>query len=429
MAVGVYSRDMARQRISAGAQLTGLILSMLIGHAGAGAAEFRIFRKTYVATSERTVSMAETFVAPNARMPWILRVVNGGARDRAPMANATVSVNGREVIGPRWFRPEFGVLESRLRLRRANSLAVRWASRSGSRMTVEIVGQDTTPPRALWVNPVPNQWTNAPTVLAKLRVTDDRSGVDAGGVQVLADGVAVTSLLTPLREATLDGMMEATLALSEGPHTLVARITDVAGLATEASVHVSVDRTAPTVRATVEPPPNRNGWHHTVVRIVADCEDELSGVAYCDEPVTMADDGEGQTRGRRAVDRAGNEGKTFVTVDIDRTAPTVRIAAPANGAIVAHPRLTVTGTMADALSGIVGVTCNGTEAVVTEATFQCDVPLVEGSQSMVVDAHDRAGNVAVASVQVLFRREEPMAVERREPASAAPLGVLGEAAR
>jgi len=140
---------------------------------------------------------------------------------------------------------------------------------------------------------------------------------------------------------------------------------------------IGVDNDLPAITATVEPPPNAAGWHNADVTVRFACSDSTSGIATCTAPVTVATEGANQLIDGTAVDRAGNTATASATVNLDKTAPLVDITSPADGATLRVAALTVTGTVSDALSGVAGVTCNGSTAAVVGATFSCDVALVD----------------------------------------------------
>src|SRR5262249_23759697 len=104
------------------------------------------------------------------------------------------------------------------------------------------------------------------------------------------------------------------------------------------------DKTPPQIWATITPSPNEHGWNSGPVTITFNCIDAESGVASCSPPTTLRTDGSGQLVTGTAIDRAGNSTTTTVTVDVDSTPPTLVLAAPLNGATIAEPTVTISGT-------------------------------------------------------------------------------------
>lgn len=85
---------------------------------------------------------------------------------------------------------------------------------------------------------------------------------------------------------------------------------------------VVVDKTNPTITYTVTPTPNPSGWNSTSVVVAFQCSDNIT-VASCSGPMTLSQEGSGQTVVGTAKDEVGNTASVTATVNIDRTAPTV----------------------------------------------------------------------------------------------------------
>lgn len=62
--------------------------------------------------------------------------------------------------------------------------------------------------------------------------------------------------------------------------------------------------------------------------------------------------------------------------------------------------MTVTGSVSDTLSGIAGGTCNGVAATAQDGIVSCAVPVVPGTNAVVLEASDVAGNTASSGVRV-----------------------------
>lgn len=91
----------------------------------------------------------------------------------------------------------------------------------------------------------------------------------------------------------------------------------------------------------------------------------------------------------------------------DNDLPSVVITSPADGTLLNVLAVPVTGTVSDLTSGITRVTCNGLTASVAGATFHCDLTLSEGSNAIVVQATDQAGNVGTAQIGVTVEFNRP----------------------
>lgn len=102
-----------------------------------------------------------------------------------------------------------------------------------------------------------------------------------------------------------------------------------------ACVKLNIDKTAPTITATVSPAPV-NGINYGSATVTFTCSDALSGVATCSSPVTDTTIGANQKITGTATDKAGNSNSTSVTLNIQPTvSPTITAtpspAANANG--------------------------------------------------------------------------------------------------
>src|SRR3989338_2680414 len=161
-----------------------------------------------------------------------------------------------------------------------------------------------------------------------------------------------------------------------------------------------VDTTPPTIAAVINPAPNAAGWHKSDATVSFTCSDSESGVASCPAPITVSTEGANQVIAGTATDLAGNSGTASLTVNLDKSAPTVTITSPSNGATVTSSPVNVTGTATDTLSGIATVLCNGNPASLSASTFSCDVPLTSGPNTITVQATDIAGNTSSSSIAV-----------------------------
>src|SRR6266852_5832442 len=95
---------------------------------------------------------------------------------------------------------------------------------------------------------------------------------------------------------------------------------------------VGVDNEPPTIKATATPTPNAAGWNNTNVTVTFTCSDVISGVASCPPPQTVTTEGANQIISGTATDNAGNTASTSVSLNIDKTPPTLSITSPVNGA-------------------------------------------------------------------------------------------------
>jgi len=157
----------------------------------------------------------------------------------------------------------------------------------------------------------------------------------------------------------------------EGMHTVRYRSVDKAqNVEAERLARVNIDRTDPATVGTLDPAPNAAGWSNGPVTVRVAATDALSGV----RSVTMSSTGAVQTAAQttpgdaaallvdrdgittvrhHATDRADNSGDDVeTTVKTDATPPSSTIDHREKGATVIHRDEFVSGTAADATSGV-----------------------------------------------------------------------------
>lgn len=169
---------------------------------------------------------------------------------------------------------------------------------------------------------------------------------------------------------------------------------------------VGEDTELPTIQALVEPQPNAAGWHQGDVIVRFDCADAISGIASCTAPTTMSAEGADQVVMGTAIDLAGNSATTSVSVNLDKSAPTITNMLPADGSILTD-QPAIGGDFADALAGVDtsavhilldGVDVTGDAAVSTSGfSLIPAAALGPGTHTVAVTIADMAGNGAAAS--------------------------------
>jgi YD repeat-containing protein len=108
----------------------------------------------------------------------------------------------------------------------------------------------------------------------------------------------------------------------------------------------------------------------------------------------------------RAVDNAGNESTTLVTIIRDLTQPSVTITSPSNGTIILDASIPLAGHSSDGgsdSSGISRVTVNGTDATLDLISGNWNLtalPLAVGTNTITATTFDRAGNQASSQITV-----------------------------
>ena len=102
---------------------------------------------------------------------------------------------------------------------------------------------------------------------------------------------------------------------------------------------------------------------------------------------------------------------SFIT---DTIAPTLNVTNPsASGTYVSNASLTVTGTTSDSTSGVptINITLNGTDqgsVTVSSGSFSKGITLVNGTNTIVVTATDKAGRVTTITRTVTLDSSSPV---------------------
>jgi RHS repeat-associated protein len=216
--------------------------------------------------------------------------------------------------------------------------------------------------------------------------TQGTSSVSFGGVTATPNSWTSTSISVNVPASLPLGPASVTVTVPGSGTSNAATFTVVAPLA---------------ISATAAPAANAAGWNNTNVTVSYQCTGGVAPV-NCPPSQTVTAEGANQTISATATDAIGESATASVTLKIDKTAPTLAITSPANNANVTNSSLPVSGTVSDALSGVAAVTCNGAAATVQSGTFNCTVPLTNGSNTISAVATDVAGNSSTQSVTVTF---------------------------
>jgi hypothetical protein len=325
------------------------------------------------------VTVTKTFAVLNPNTTYTIVIHNGGMQGQfARILSAEITVNGVAIAGPSDFNQQVDRIQKPVTLRADNTYTVELRSSPGSGITVEFVGVDNAPPQIAAVpDPAANAagWHKTDTVV-RFTCADTTSGI------------ATCPPAVPVS--------------TEGATPVSGTAVDKAGNTASASVTINLDKTRPSITPTVTPAPNTNGWHRNNVTVSFAGADALSGVATTSPPVTIANEGANQRADGTVTDKAGNTSASSVSVNLDRTAPTLDITSPAEGSTVFNSVLQVQGQFTDSLSGVSELTCNGTPVPQPQSPFVCNVTLAAGSNLITVVATDAAGNSAVAVTTVSY---------------------------
>jgi RHS repeat-associated protein len=234
----------------------------------------------------------------------------------------------------------------------------------------------------------------APTtgpVGTSVTITGTNFGTSQGTSTVTFAGVTAT----PTSWSNTSIVVPVPQGVPVGPAAVVVTVTG-AGPSNSATFTV----VAPlAITASATPAANAAGWNHTNVTISYTCTGGVTPV-QCPSSQTVTTEGAGQSFTATATDANNNHATVTTPLSIDKTAPSLAVTSPANNSTVITSTLVVSGTVSDALSGVAGVSCNGTAGTVQGGNFNCSVALVSGPNTISVSAADVAGNTATQSVTV-----------------------------
>lgn len=170
---------------------------------------------------------------------------------------------------------------------------------------------------------------------------------------------------------------------AEGQHVVVGTATDGAGNTATDGASVRIDKTKPTLAASVSGARNAAGWYADDVTVTYTAGDDLSGVAGNPAPSVLGE-GRDQSASASVTDAAGNTATARVDgIDVDKTAPVLTADVPPGW----HTGdVTVTWTCTDALSGV------------AEAPADTLVTGEGANLSATASCTDVAGNIVVKTV-------------------------------
>jgi hypothetical protein len=210
----------------------------------------------------------------------------------------------------------------------------------------------------------------------------------------------------------------------DGIHAVTYYAVDNAGnKETPQEMRIMIDKTVPTITATVSPSPNAYGWNNTDVTVTFTCSDSLSGIASCPAPVAVTTEGAGQVIVDTAVDKAGNSATASVKLNIDKTPPSISLSAspsilwPSNykmvdvliggsatdgGSGIASTIITVTDEY-----GIYNMTVPGFGSTIRLASWRSSIDRDGRLYTVTAITTDKAGNRSTGTTTVLVPHDAP----------------------
>jgi len=166
------------------------------------------------------------------------------------------------------------------------------------------------------------------------------------------------------------------------------------------SITFGYDSTPPTVTASLDRPPDHNGWFNHPVGLVLQDTDGLSGTGPCQPAAYSGPDGAGAVATGTCMDVAGNVGVGGVPLNYDATPPAVTGAsadrAPDHDGWYNHP-VSFTFNGIDSVSGIAGC---------TSASYSGPV---DSSAAVNGACTDNAGNTGLGNQRFKYDNVRPAA--------------------
>ncbi|HTC93758.1 MAG TPA: Ig-like domain repeat protein, partial [Terriglobales bacterium] len=263
---------------------------------------------------------------------------------------------------------------------------------------------DRTPPLVKIFSPQAGAYIKGPVITV--------TGSVADASPTMTDVNAISTMLNP------DGTFSTQIPVVDGPLNIIATSHDAAGNVGTAQVPVIIDSVPPVI--TVTTPQDgliTNQATQTVQGTVTDAAPVTLTINGSPAPVTsgafsqsvtMSSDGP-NTITLVATDAAGNVSTKTIHVTLDRTPPTLSIAAPSAGAVLGSLPVIVQGTVQDDTATT--VTVDGIPATATQNAWQLSVAsLPDGPHTFLVVATDAAGNSTQQTESVLIATQPPTIV-------------------
>jgi RHS repeat-associated protein len=351
--------------------------------------------KQYIIPSGTTYTLFDNFTVTTPGTTGRVYVTNGAPDGTGRVTSASILLNGTSILSTMEFKNTVGSLTRPVALRNFNSFSYTLNGPTNSFITVYFTAPDEWPPTVTITSPAAGAAVAATSIGVTGTVADNTP------VTVTVNGVAAT--------VTNNTSYTATVPLpAEGSNLLTVQATDAASHVTTVNRTVIRDTQTPVLSVTA--PADGSGTRNPSVTVIGTVTDANSVTVNVNgTPLTVSG---GSFSGSvaltygpnvlttAAMDLAGNTATDARTVTRDTLAPQLVVSSPAGGSTVSSDNVVVAGTVTDQFP--VTVTANGVTLPVTSGSFSGSVPLVAGSNVVIVAATDQGGNRAVVS-RAVFR--------------------------
>ncbi|MCJ2556282.1 MAG: S8 family serine peptidase [Candidatus Thermoplasmatota archaeon] len=278
---------------------------------------------------------------------------------------------------------------------------------------------DITPPEVLQTLPADGSVMSDSTPAILAGFSDSIGTMDSTSISLWLDGVDITSMsvVSVTFDSDLGGYATGTVSyiptapLADGMHTVMTQVGDSAGNLEEFTWQFYVDTTIPLLQ--IDYPSTDTTITTDSVMITGTAESGAT-VAIRGEDVPVASDGtfsymfDQLGEGANwltvvAVDSVGNTATVTRLITVDTIPPDLEypvITSEPLGKPTNAQTLTVTGKFSE----IVELTIAGKEVPVNEdGTFETTIPLEEGVNTIVIEAHDAAGHTFTSNDTVITK--------------------------
>lgn len=262
---------------------------------------------------------------------------------------------------------------------------------------------DTTPPLVAVLAPADGSGFATGSVLLRFDANDSGSGLK--DLQYRFGAGALTAV------PTTPGPTEFTRDLVDGVHTFTVIATDFAGNQAEATVNFTVDTQAPLITL-VGPKPSPYNTRGLNVTVQVTVEPDVVALTIGGVGVALLANGgsravdlpEGTSQiVVEAVDRVGNRANLTVTVECDRTAPTLTVENAGPESLTVESFAVVRGrTEAGSL-----VLIGGFPVATQNGSFEALVFLTEGRNEIEIRSRDALGNENVTKLVLVRGTVQP----------------------
>ncbi|HWZ96562.1 MAG TPA: IPT/TIG domain-containing protein [Candidatus Dormibacteraeota bacterium] len=236
--------------------------------------------------------------------------------------------------------------------------------------------------------------SNSGVIGSTVTITGTNFGSSHGSSTVTFNGTPATSIPT---------WSETQVVVTIPPGATTGNVVLTAQNVPSNGVNFTVFTAAPpSISASASPVPNANGWNNSPVLVTFICSAGGLSIAKCPAPQLVTTEGANQVVSGTAIDTAGNSATAIVTLNIERTPPTLTVSSPADQFVTDSASIAVSGASANSLTNINSVACNGTAAASASGSFSCNISLNPGVNLVMITASDAAGNIAGTRLHVIY---------------------------